>query len=162
MRPSLSHTISIKLLPSKLLLGLIAGLSIIACLILLYLPILFLIKLVAITVIVASSVYYSLRDALLVLHWSWQLVEVDSKGQLTLLNQRGETFMPDLYASSYVHASLCILNFKCNLFKRALPPVILLTHAQNAEQLRRFRVWLRWFRSDEKNYGVLSDKALDF
>jgi hypothetical protein len=162
MRTSLSHTISIKLLPSKLLLGLIVCVSIVSCLIVLYLPILFLIKLIAITMILASGVYYSLRDALLLFPWSWQLVEVDSKGQLTLLNQRGETFMPNLHASSYVHATLCILNFKSNPFNMALPPVILLTRAQNVEQLRRFRVWLRWFRSDEKNYGVLSDEALDF
>lgn len=162
MRPSLSHTISIKLKPSKLLLGLTVSVSIVACFILLYLPILFLIKLLAITIIVTTSIYYSLRDALLVLPWSWRLIEVDSKGQLKLLNQRGETFTLALNASSFVHSSLCILNFKSEPFKWALPPIILLTNTQNAEELRRLRVWLRWFRRDEKNYDGLSDDAFDF
>jgi hypothetical protein len=153
MRPSLSHTISIKLIPSKIMLGLIGCVSIVACLILLYLPILFLIKLIAIVIVVASSIYYSLRDALLVLPWSWQIVEVDSKGQLKVLNQRGETFTPVLHASSFVHARLCILNFKNARFKRALPPVILLSNAQHADELRRLRVWLRWFKQKQ------SDKA---
>jgi hypothetical protein len=65
---------------SKLLLGLIASISIVACFILLYLPIQFLIKLLAIAIIITTSFYFSLRDALLVLPWSWQFIEVDSKG----------------------------------------------------------------------------------
>jgi len=146
MRPSLSHSISIKLKPSKLLLGLTVSVSIVACFILLYLPILFLIKLLAITIIVTTSIYYSLRDALLVLPWSWRHIQVDSKGQLKHLNQRGETFTPALNAFSIVHATLCILNFKSEPFKWPLPPLILLTNAQHADELRRLRVWLRWFK----------------
>ncbi len=54
--------------------------------------------------IVASSIYYSLRDALLVLPWSWRLIEVDRKGKLKILNQSVETFTPALHASFFVHA----------------------------------------------------------
>jgi hypothetical protein len=153
MRPSLFHTISIKLKPSKLLLGLIVSVSIVACFILLYLPIQFFVKLLAITIIVTTSIYYSVRYALLVLHWSWQHLEVDSKGQLKFLNQRGETFMPALNASSCVHATLCILNFKSEPLKWAVPPVMLLTNAQHADELRCLRVWLRWYKQKQ------SDKA---
>jgi hypothetical protein len=63
-----------------------------------------LIKLLAIAMIVASSIYYSLRDALLVLPWSWRLIEVDRKGKLKILNQSVETFTPALHASFFVHA----------------------------------------------------------
>jgi hypothetical protein len=71
-------------------LGLIGCVSIVSCLNLLYLPILFFIKIIAITFVEASSIYFSLRDALLALPWSWQVFEVDSKRQLKVLNQRGE------------------------------------------------------------------------
>lgn len=150
MRPNLSHTISIKLMPSKLLLGLIGCVSIVSCLILCYLPIAFLIKLIVIVIVLASSLYFILRDALLLLPWSWKVVEIDSKGQLKVLNQRGETFMPVLHASSFVHATFCILNFKSERFKRALPPIILISRAEQAEEHRRLRVCLLWFRVDEK------------
>jgi hypothetical protein len=80
-------------------LGLFGCVSIVAYLILLDLPIqFFFIKLLAIVIIITTSFYCSLRDALLVLPWSWHLSEDDSKGQLMLLNHRGETFTPALHA----------------------------------------------------------------
>jgi hypothetical protein len=161
MRPNLSHTISIKLIPSKLLLGLIGCVSIVSCLILCYLPIAFLIKLFAIVIVLASSLYFILRDALLLLPWSWRMIEVDNKGQLKLLNQRGETFLPQLHASSFVHSKLIILNFKNGRFDWTFPPVILFSRAEHAEEHRRLRVWLLWFRDDEKIYDKLTDEALD-
>lgn len=100
MQSSLSHTISVKILPSKLMLGLIVLVSIISCVILWFLPILFAIKLAAISVVLLSSVYYSLRDALLLLPWSWQCLEVNNKVQLTVINKRGEDFLPELHESS--------------------------------------------------------------
>ena len=77
------------------------------------------------------------------------MLEVNSKGQLKLSNQRGEEFKPTLAASSFVHPKLTILNFKSFNFKsaifwRALPPVILFTNTQNADEMRHLRVWLRW------------------
>jgi hypothetical protein len=162
MRPILVQPIYIKLMPSKLILGLIICVSITACVILLYLPIYFGIKLAIIALILASSTYYILRDALLRLPWSWQALEVDNKGQLKIVNQGGTQFQPVLAASSFVHSNLTILNFKSVGFRLALPPVILLTSAQNADQLRRLRVWLRWFRRDEiKDQDDLSEADLD-
>ncbi len=149
MRPTLAQPIYIKLMPSKLMLGLIVGVSIISSVILLYLPILVSIKLAIIALILASSTYYILHDALLRLPWSWQVIEVDSKGKLKIVNQRGTQFQPALAASSFVHAKLTILNFKSFNFKsaifwRPLPPVILFTSTQNADEMRQLRVWLRW------------------
>ena len=106
MRPTLVQPISIKLMPSKLILGSIVSVSITACVILLYLPISVGIKLAIIALILASSTYYILRDALLRLSWSWQALEVNSKGQLKIVNQRGTQFQPVLAAASFVHPNL--------------------------------------------------------
>jgi hypothetical protein len=162
MRPILVQSIYINLMPSKLILGVIFSVSIAACVILLYLPIYSGIKLAIIALILASSTYYILRDALLHLPWSWQALEVNSKGQLKIVNLGGTEFQPVLGASSFVHPNLIILNFRSIGFWCTLPPVILLTSAQNADELRRLRVWLRWFRRDEiKDQDDLSGAGLD-
>ena len=92
-----------------------------------------------------------LRDALLLLPWSWQKLEVNNKGELSISNKRGQQFQPALAASTFIHAACSLLNFQrseCKLggFKLALPPVILFVHADNRDELRRLRVWLRWFK----------------
>ena len=149
------QAIHIKLLPSTLLLGLLAAISIIACAIIVSLPIAlgslnsFTTKLVIIALILFTSTYFICRDALLMLPWSWQSVAVDSKGELTITNKRGEQFQPTLAANSFIHAACTILNFKRNGFKLALPAAILFTNAENENELRRLRVWLRWFKHQD-------------
>jgi hypothetical protein len=64
--------IHIQLLPSKLLLGLLSGVSIACCLIMMSLPIVLILKLVIIALILLSSAYFIARDALLILPNSWK------------------------------------------------------------------------------------------
>lgn len=149
MRHDLLQAIHIKLKPSKLLLGLLLAISIVACVIIVSLPIALFLKLVIIALILASSAYFILRDALLLLPNSWQIVEVDSKGELTISNKNGLKFQPKLAASSFIHAACTILNFKREGFKFVLPAVILLSSAENENELRRLRVWLRWFKHQD-------------
>jgi hypothetical protein len=146
MRHVFLQPIYIKLLASSLLLGLLGGISIACSLILIILPISLVIKLVIIALILVSSAYFILRDALLYLPWSWQTLEVDSKGVLIMTNKKGQQFQPTLASSSFVHRVCTILNFKQNGFKFGLLPVILFSGAENADELRRLRVWLRWFK----------------
>lgn len=151
MKPVFPQAIQIKLTPSYLLLGLLSGVSIACCAIILLQPMLLVIKLVIIVLFLASSVYFMLRDALLLLPWSWQKLEVDHKGELTISNKRGQQFQPALASSTFIHAACSLLNFKRLEFKYggfrlALPPVILFEHANNRDELRRLRVWLRWFK----------------
>lgn len=150
----LIQRIYIKLMPSSLLLGLLSIVSIACCAILLSLPISLNIKLVIIALILVSSTYFILRDALLLLPWSWQIVEVNNKGELTITDKRSQKFQPTLGSSSFIHAACTILNFKSHGFKYggfklALPAVILFTNANNQDELRRLRVWLRWFKHDK-------------
>ena len=138
--------IHIKLLPSKLLLGLLLAISIVACAIIVSLPIAMFFKLLIIALILVSSAYFILRDALLMLPWSWKTIDVDNKGGLKITNKRGQVFQPTLAASSFIHAACTILNFKRERIKFALTPVILMANAESENELRRLRVWLRWFK----------------
>jgi hypothetical protein len=149
MRHDFLPAIHIKLMPSTLLLGLLLAISMLACAIVVSLPMSAYFKLVIIALILLTSAYFILRDALLMLPWSWQSVDVNSKGELTIINKRGEQFQPVLAANSFIHAACTILNFKRVGFNFALAPVILFSSAENKNELRRLRVWLRWFKHQD-------------
>ena len=151
MKPALPQVIHLQLMPSYLLLGLLSGISIACCWIVLQQAISTGVKLLIIALIVVSSIYFIVRDALLMLPWSWKVLEVDHKGELTLVNQRGQQFQPALAASCFIHEACTILNFKgngfkYNVFRLGLQPVILFSSSKNDNELRRLRVWLRWFK----------------
>lgn len=146
MRAILPRAIQIKLVPSLLLLGMISGVSIACCAIAVVQPIALTFKLVIIALILLSSTYFIARDILLLLPWSWQMLEVNTQGELTIINKRGQQFQPALASSTFIHTNCTLLNFKSNGLKLALPPVILLSNINNREELRRIRIWLRWFK----------------
>lgn len=144
MKPILHQAIHIKFKPSYLILGLLCAISMLCCWILLVLPMATTIKLLAILLVVMSSIYFILRDVLLMLPWSWQRLKLDSKGQLTLINRRGQQFQPALAETTFIHAKLTILNFKRKGNSLGLSPVILLETPATTDEVRRLRVWLRW------------------
>ncbi len=149
MKPILQQPIHIKLKRSNSMLGLLVFISMVCCLILIVLPIPVALQFDTIVLIMLSSVYYILRDALLLLPASWQALEVNARGQFRLMNKRGQRLEPALASNTFIHAKLTILNFKRNGFRLALPPVVLFTNAENENELRRLRVWLRWGKLDE-------------
>ncbi len=153
MRHDFLQAIHIELKPSKLLLGLLLTISIVACAIIVSLPIALFLKFVIIALILLTSTYFILRDALLRLPNSWKTIDVDNKGELTMTNKSGKPFQPTLAASSFIHAACTILNFKRKGFKFVSPAVILFTNANNQDVLRRLRVWLRWFKHDKRGHN---------
>ena len=86
MKPILLQSIHFKLRRSNLMLGLLSGISIACCLILFNLPLPFYVTLATIALTIISTYYLILRDALLMLPWSWQMLDVDTKGKLTITN----------------------------------------------------------------------------
>lgn len=149
MKAILSQAIQIKLARSNLIFGLLSGVSIVCCLIIASLTISLILKFVIIALILLSSAYFIARDALLLLPWSWQMLQVDTKGELTIINKHGLQFQPALAPSTFIHAACTILNFKRAGLKFALPPLILFVNTNNREELRRLRVWLRWFKHQQ-------------
>lgn len=149
MKAVLSQAIQIKLARSNLILGLLSGVSIVCCSIIASLTISLMLKLVIIALILLSSAYFIARDALLLLPWSWQMLQVDTKGELTIINKRGQQFQPALAPSTFINAACTILNFKRAGLRFALPPLNLFVNTNNREELRRLRVWLRWFKHQQ-------------
>jgi hypothetical protein len=143
------QSIHIKLLPSKLMLGLLGGVSIACCAIVLTLPILLYVKFIIIALIVISSAYFIARDALLLLPNSWKILEVNNKGELTMTNKSGQKFELTPASNSFIHKVFSMLNFKREGFNLAPPPVILFPNAKNTDELRHLRVWLRWFKHQD-------------
>lgn len=152
MKARLTQAIEIAVKPSPLLLGLLCLISILSCWIVILLPIYAGFKLFMLTMIIVSTSYYTLRDALRLLPWSWHRVEVNVDGQLQLINKQGKHFTADLAATSFIHPWLIILNmqapaWKRRLLRRTLPAVILFADEQ--QQYRQFRVWLRWWKHQD-------------
>ena len=158
----LTKSIVLQLAPSSLLLGLLVLVATASAMIICFSPIILSIKCAVFVLIIASTAYFILRDALLILPWSWQIVEVDVKGELKLINKRQQVFKPQIAATSFTHQYLTILNFKREGFKMVLPPVLLMPQFSNRkddaknesvykqkEALRRLRVWMRFFKHDQ-------------
>lgn len=141
------------------MLGLITLISIACCFILLSLPLMMVIKVTVILCVILSSIYFCLRDALLMLPNSWQFLDIDTKGNLKIVSRRGQLFEPILADSSFIHNHMILLNFKRRGFKLALPPAILFTTKENADNLRRLRVWLRWGKPSKLNQEDLVEAA---
>ena len=148
MKARLNQAIEITLRPSLLLLGLLVGIAILSCVIITILPMSFAIKLLLMATIVFSTLYFVLRDSLLVLPWSWQQVQVSSLGELRLINNQGQQIKPLLLATTFIHPWLVILNTKNTdsdeRFNLSLAPV--LVFPSNTQQHRQLRVWLKWWK----------------
>lgn len=152
MKMHLIRAIDIAIKPSFLLLGLLSVIAISSCWIITILPIHALFKLFWLSVIIISTTYYSLRDALSLMPWSWQRIEVSASGQLRLTNQRGEQFTPSIAPTTFVHSKMVMINIKRTADTQygfaGLPPIIILSH-NHEETHRHLRVWLRWWRHAE-------------
>lgn len=115
-----------------------------------------------------NCLYFSLRDALLLLENSWKTIEINALGELSLTNNHGDIFKPNLSHNTFIHPYLTVLLFnpiknhqyltvfkgQKPFFKLGLPPLILF-NTQNNQQHRKLRVWLRWGKHAE------SDQAED-
>ncbi len=147
MRALFTKPIVIHLYPSLLLLGLLFVVATLSSVILFTLPIGLAFKIAIFALIVLTSAYYIARDAMLILPWSWKSVIVDTKGMLTIINNRNHRFKRHLEISSFVHEQCVILNLQNEGFSFALHSVLLLNNVDNPEALRRLRVWLRLYKN---------------
>jgi hypothetical protein len=157
MKPILQQAIHLRFKSSYIILGLLVVISIVSCLVIVILPLLLIFKLLLILCVIASSVYFILRDALLMLPSSWRFLDIDTKGQLTITNQSNQSFQPILADSSFIHSRMILLNFKREGFKLALPSAIFFPQDKNADGLRHLRVWLRWGKPSKQHQEDLAE-----
>jgi hypothetical protein len=148
MKARIIQAIDITVNPSFLLLGLLCLISILSCVIVIMLPMHGLFKIGMLIVIIVSTGYYTLRDALRLLPSSWQRLKVSCNGQLQLMNKQGKQFTPYLAPTCFIHPWIIILNIQPTTDRQrlfgVLPAVILF--ADDTQQHRRLRVWLRWWQ----------------
>ena len=140
--------IFIKAEPSLLLMGFLLAIAMLSCAIITIMPLNIGFIVAICLLVIGSTGYYILRDALLYLPWSWQLIQVNSRGEITVTNKKGKQFKPRLCANSFIHEYLTILNFTQVSFKNNTPSIVLLNFKQ--DEIRKLRVWLRWFKHDNK------------
>lgn len=156
MRNQTTPSIAIALKPSYLILGWYAMVSIVSVLSLVWLPIVMPVKLVLIACVIIAGLYVIIRDAFLMLPWSWQHVAVDGKGNITLSTREKRKLDVILTSSTLNHAHLVVLNFKRAGRRFGYQRAVYLTpiRVENPDQLRLLRVWLRWHK--HKPHGVTS------
>ena len=129
--------------PSLKLTYLLSGVSFAACLTLLFLTLVTLLKVALVLLVLLLSIYRLLRDALLVLPHSCQCLVLNSKDEIILVQKNGKEFLCRVLPDSLVFSNLTVLQLKLNdcFWPRSL---ILLADSADADEFRRWRVWLQW------------------
>jgi len=147
MKAKTLPSIHVILKPSFVILGCYFLISMLCCLSIVIAPIPNLIKALSLVMITLSFLYIVLRDALLLLPWSWQSATVSSLGELRLVNQRNQVFDVDLLPSTFNHPILTVLNFKRIPLEMGWRNSVLITQLQvyDKDAYRRLRVWLKWW-----------------
>lgn len=100
--------------------------------------------------IIVNLLYFSCRDALLELPWSYTLINFNAKNQLQLVRKDGKKLEVDLEENTVVTTYLAVLNFQrrvATFIQRILPlNIFIFTDTVNADDCRQLRVWLRWYK----------------
>ena len=140
--------ITLTLLPSRRLLLLLVVAGLFFSLMLFLVPIPPWLRMVVLLLVLLSTGYFCLRDALLWLPWSYTAIPIAHKNQLRLTQKSGKQVEMHVLANTVVTAYLTVLNgqFKeATLLQKLIAKhLIILPDAVEAEDYRQLRVWLRW------------------
>lgn len=130
--------------PALKLAYLLAVATVAACVtLLLLLPLSMPLRLGLVLLVSWLAVYLMRRDVLLALPHSWQSVTLNSKDEIVMTQKNGQHFVCQVLPDSVVFRHLTVLRLKLNdrFWPRSL---ILLAGSADADELRRWRIWLRW------------------
>jgi len=105
-------------------------------------------RFVLLSLILVATVYFSLRDVLLRLPWSYVALIINNKNQLYLECKNSEQVEVFVQKNTVVTPYLTVLNCQLkepNLLQRLFSQSILIVpDAMVAEDYRQLCVWLRW------------------
>lgn len=150
MKLQLTQPVYIDLKPSGLLAAMLSLIAVAASAIVWQLSLEWTLRVVLLALVMGSTVYFVLRDALLRLPQSWKTLSINTRGELEMVNRRGERFHPTLTADTFVHPYLTILQIDRSELQFDLPPLVLMAAQTERQQLRRLHVWLHWWsRQDD-------------
>ncbi|HQR60268.1 MAG TPA: hypothetical protein PLH03_02765 [Methylophilaceae bacterium] len=131
--------------PSRLLAGLLGGVSLGACLVLVAMPLPPWLVLAFCLANVGATLHAMARDALLWLPTTIVALEVTAKSELRCMTRAGEWHMATVLGSSTVMPWLTVLNLKVPGHRFARH-VVLTPDRVDADEFRRLRAWLKWAR----------------
>lgn len=134
--------------PSPRLTLMICAVGMGVCAILILLPCIMLIKLLMMTVVAAASIYHILRDALLILPWSYHSISINRQHEVTLIQKSGRMVQVNVCHDTVVIPGFTMMNCQDqagNGLKKLLPiHVLIVPDMVSAEYYRQLRVFLRW------------------
>lgn len=148
--------IDLALQPSRLLLGYLGLISILAVLCI-WIYFSAWLALLWSALVLGLTQYFVRQKALLSLRQSWLRVHVDVFGQITVQNHAQQRYKVGMADASVVHPMLLVLHLKHEepmpwrerLINRLLQHnvLLILPDQVDADALRKLRVWLRWGKS---------------
>lgn len=134
--------------PSRILLVLLTCAALFFSAMLFLVPLPSALRLAILFLILAATIYFSLRDALLKLTWSFTSLNINAQNQLQLVRKNGKRLEVSVQENTVVTPYLTVLNCQLNeaVFLQRLftHHVLILPDTADAEAYRRLRVWLRW------------------
>jgi toxin CptA len=105
-------------------------------------------RLAILGLIATNVLYFSLRDALLVLPWSYIALKINSKNELQLVQKNGNLLEVSVKKNTVVTPYLTVVNCQLKDYKflQGLlgKSVVILPDTAEAEVYRQLRVYLRW------------------
>lgn len=139
--------------PSRQLLLALLGASLMACVILLCMPLAWWMQASGVAVIAAGAAYSIARDAYVALPWSWRAIDIDVNGGVAMSRKDGSQVSVNILPASFVASYLTVLHLKQ---KTSSWPryCVILGDSTDAEQWRKLRVWLRWGMPGEEEESL--------
>ncbi len=134
--------------PSRILLALLVCAALFFGSMLFLVPLPSTLRLAILLMILGATIYFSLRDALLKLPWSFASLNINTQNQLQLVRKNGEQLDVNVQENTVVTPYLTVLNCQPNeaafLQRLFTHHVLILPDTANTEAYRQLRVWLRW------------------
>ena len=152
------NPITVTLLPSRMMLWLFVVATVFFSGMLILVPLAHWLRIAILGLIMGNLLYFSCRDALLVLPWSYARININAKNQLKLVRKDGSQLEVNVQENTLVTSYLTVLNCQlqeATFFQRLLPlHIVILPDAVDAANYRQLRVWLRWSKLKLKNSTI--------
>lgn len=133
--------------PSRRLTYILVLVSLFASVLVICLPFTWLCKAALLLMIVLATAYSVACDALLILPWSCHLLTLNKNNEIVLTQKNGKSFVVIVLPTSLVRHQLTVINMrgKGQLWSRNM---VILADSADAEEARRWWVWLKWGLKD--------------
>ena len=135
--------VQLVLQPSRMLTVILLSISLLACLIMLFMPVPLWLKASAILLISLATVWHMAQNVLLLLPGSIIKLELTVNAELFVTQKDGQKIRAEVLPTSFVAWYLVLLNLRLPE-SRLARHIVLVSDMLDGEAFRQLRVWLRW------------------